>query len=70
METLSNTMKIEPVYHCTNGITNKNISTYINMALLMYGKEIQDYIPQKYLEKYNFSNKKTSLNLIHNPSTI
>ena len=70
METLSNTMKIEPVYHCTNGITNKNMSTYINMALLMYGKEIQDYIPQKYLEKYNFSNKKTSLNLIHNPSTI
>lgn len=70
METLSNTMKIEPVYHCTNGITNKNMSTYINMALLMHGKEIQDYIPQKYLEKYNFSNKKTSLNLIHNPSTI
>lgn len=70
METLSNTMKIEPVYHCTNGITNKNMSTYINMALLMYGKEIHDYIPQKYLEKYNFSNKKTSLNLIHNPSTI
>ena len=35
----------------------------------MYGKEIPDYIPKEYLEKYNFSNKKTSLNLIHNPST-
>jgi len=69
LETLSNKMKIEPVYHATSGLTNKNIATYINMALLMYGKEIPDYIPEEYLEKYNFSNKKTSLNLIHNPST-
>ena len=70
MGTLSNKVKIEPVYHCTSGLTNKNMSTYINMALLMYGKDIPDYIPEKYLEKYNFSNKKTSLNLIHNPSTV
>lgn len=69
MEMLSNKIKIEPVYHATNGLTNKNLSTYINMALLMYGKQIPDYIPVQYLEKYNFSNKKTSLNLIHNPST-
>ena len=69
LETLSNKVKIEPVYHATSGLTNKNLSTYINMALLFYGKEIPDYIPKSYLEKYNFSNKKTSLNLIHNPST-
>ena len=69
LETLSNKVKIEPVYHATSGLTNKNISTYINMALLMYGKEIPDYIPEEYLERYHFSNKKTSLNLIHNPST-
>lgn len=62
--------KIEPVYHCTSGLTNKNLSTYINMALLMHGKEIFDYIPQVYLQKYNFLNKKTSLNVIHNPSTM
>ena len=70
MGTLSNKVKIEPVYHCTNGLTNKNMSTYINMALLMYGKEVEDYIPKEYMEKYSFSNKKTSLNLIHNPSTV
>ena len=69
LDVLSNKVKIEPVYHCTSGITNKNMSTYINMALLMYGKEIQDYIPQEYQEKYNFVNKKTALNIIHNPST-
>ncbi len=68
-ETLSNKVKIEPVYHATNGLTNKNIATYINMALLFYGKEIPDYIPEKYINKYNFLNKKTALNIIHNPST-
>ena len=69
MGTLSSKEKIEPVYHCTSGLTNKNMSTYINMALLMYGKEIEDYIPVEYQEKYNFVNKKTALNIIHNPST-
>ena len=66
---LTNKVKIEPVYHCTSGITNKNMSTYINMALLMYGKDINDYIPETYRVKYSFVNKKTALNIIHNPST-
>ena len=66
---LTNKVKIEPVYHCTSGITNKNMSTYINMALLMYGKDINDYIPETYRGKYSFVNKKTALNIIHNPST-
>ena len=68
MGTLSNKVKIEPVYHATSGLTNKNLSTYINMALLMYGKQIRDYIPNKYIEKYNFV-KKTALNIVHNPPT-
>ena len=69
MGVLSNKVRIEPVYHCTSGLTNKNFSTFINMALLMHGKEIPDYIPNEYIEKYNFLNKKTALNVIHNPST-
>ena len=68
--TLTNKVKIEPVYHCTTGLTNKNLSTYINMSLLMNGKDIPDYIPEYYIDKYHFLNKKTSLNIIHNPSTI
>lgn len=69
IDILTNKVKIEPVYHCTSGITNKNMSTYINMALLMYGKDINDYIPETYRDKYSFVNKKTALNIIHNPST-
>jgi len=67
---LNNQEKIESVYHCTSGLTNKNLSTYINTALLMNGKEISDYIPSIYQEKYQFSNKKTALNIVHNPPTI
>ena len=68
--TLGNTVKIEPVYHLTNGLTNKNISTMINMALLAGGKNIEDNIPDYLIEKYGFTNKKTALNIIHNPSDI
>lgn len=70
MDMLSNSMKIEPVYHCTSGLTNKNMSTYINMALLMFGKNISDNIPDVYINKYGFLNKKTSLNIVHNPSSL
>lgn len=67
---LTNQAKIEPVYHCTSGLTNKNISTYINTALLMNAKDIADYIPINYQEKYQFSNKRTALNIAHNPPTM
>ncbi len=69
LSVLNSKVKIEPVYHCTSGLTNKSLSSYINMALLVYGREIPDYIPQEYVNKYNFLNKKTALNIIHNPST-
>ena len=67
---LNNQEKIEAVYHCTSGLTNKNLTTYINTALLMNGKDITDYIPSYYQEKYKFSNKKTALNIVHNPPTL
>ena len=68
--TLSREEKIEPVYHLTSGITSKNLSTYINLGLIMFGKEVVDYIPNYLQEKYNFVNKKTALNIIHNPSDL
>ena len=67
---LSREEKIEPVYHLTSGITSKNLSTYINLGLIMYGKDVIDYIPNYLQEKYNFVNKKTALNIIHNPSDL
>ena len=67
---LSNETKIEPVYHLTSGLSNKSLSTYINLGLIMYGREIMDYIPNYLQDKYHFVNKKTALNIIHNPSDL
>lgn len=61
--------KIESVYHGTAGLSSKNVAAFINTALMQYGNDIDDYIPKEYIEKYNFLNKKTSLNIVHNPST-
>lgn len=68
--TLSKEDKIEPVYHSTSGLTQKNISNYINTCLLKYGNDIEDNIPRYLLDKYGFSNKKTALNIIHNPPSF
>ena len=62
--------KIESVYHGTAGLSSKNIAVFINNAIMQYGNEIIDYIPKEYIEKYDFLNKKTSLNIVHNPSTM
>ena len=67
LESLSSKVKIEPVYHLTSGLSNKSMNTFINMALLEFGKEITDYIPVKYQEKYEFTNKRLSLNIVNNP---
>ena len=67
METLSTKAKIEPVYHLTNGLSQRQMATFINMALLTHGKEVPDYIPTSFMEKYHFVNKKTALNIVHNP---
>ena len=64
---LSEKETVEPVYHTTSGLTTKVLSTYINSALLKYGKQVDDSIPTYLLDKYNFNNKKTDLNIVHNP---
>ncbi len=67
---LSNSLKIEPVYHTTTGLSNKVLSNYINHALVCCTKDISDYIPDYLIKKYDFVNKKTALNIIHNPSSL
>ena len=64
---LSNKETIEPVYHTTSGITGKVLASYINNALLKYGNQATDNIPKYLLDKYKFNNKKTDLNIVHNP---
>lgn len=67
---LSDKETIEPVYHTTSGLTGKVLSGYINTSLLKYSSNISDNIPGYLMDKYNFSNKKTALNIVHNPPTF
>ena len=64
---LGNQEKIESVYHSTSGLSQKTLISAINNALMTYGNVINDNIPTYLIEKYNFLNKKTALNIIHNP---
>ena len=67
---LSKKESIETVYHLTNGITNKTLASYINYGILLYGKNVVDYLPEYLIDRYGFVNKKTALNIIHNPSDM
>lgn len=68
-ESLSNEIKLEPVYHSTSGLSNKVLSNYINLAVLK-ANELLDKIPEYIIDKYKFFNKKTAINIIHNPPTM
>ncbi|MEG1351388.1 MAG: ATP-dependent DNA helicase RecG [Bacilli bacterium] len=68
-ESLSNEIKLEPVYHSTSGLSNKVLSNYINLAVLK-ANELLDNIPEYIIDKYKFFNKKTAINIIHNPPTM
>jgi len=62
-----NSERIEAVYHLTSGLTNKQMATYINTAIMMNKDDILDFIPEYLQERYKFSNKRTALNIVHNP---
>ena len=59
--------QIESIYHLTNGITSNNLTKIIKSAL--DSKDINDYVPAKYINNYNFCSKKESLYRIHFPET-
>lgn len=64
---LSDTPKIEPVYHITNGITGKQINQIINKTL---NEKANDYIPDYINEKYKLLSKQETIKEIHNPTSI
>lgn len=67
---LNNDQKIEPIYHATSGLTNKNLAIYINNALMLYGNTLDMKIPNYLMDKYDYSNKKTALTIVHNPPSM
>ena len=58
--------RIEPVYHTTFGLSNKQIRKYINSTVNL-GYEIDDYIPTFISQKYHLLNKSEAIRHLHNP---
>lgn len=58
--------KIEPVYHLVNGVTSKSINKLINECYKM-DIDLEDYIPNYLVNKYEFINKLDATKYMHNP---
>ena len=62
-------MKIEPVYHLTNGIKSKTLGAIIKECLDQK-ITLEDYIPNYLVNKYEFINKEDASRLLHIPNSI
>ena len=62
---IGNRIEINPVYHLVKGLTNNNMSKYINTAI--DSSVITDFIPDIIKDKYNFLDKREALKIINNP---
>ena len=61
-----NDMKIEPVYHLSNGVKRGNLVKIIDEAFKT-NFDLEDYIPDYLVSKYQFMDKKTAALKIHFP---
>ena len=68
LRSLGEKVFIEPIYHKVNGISDKQLNSYILDALDNY--DVIDYIPLELQEKYHFIAKKKALNYLHRPNDL
>ena len=59
---------IEPVYHCSNTLKNKQLNTIIKEVLNKI--DINSTLPQYLIDNYNFIPEYQALKIIHNPSNL
>ncbi|MDB0438262.1 DNA helicase RecG [Clostridioides difficile] len=63
-----NTCRFMPVYQLTYGVTNKDIMSIIKTVLEDKELIIQEYMPQRIIEKYRLCNIDFAVRNIHSPS--
>ena len=61
--------EIDIKYHLVNGMKNNTLKKIIN-DLLKEDIVVNDYVPEIYINKYNFLNKTDALRIIHNPNSL
>lgn len=62
--------KVFPIYHLTEGLTNKIITKIMEAAFAQYSIGLENDVPKAVSEKKNLLSKKDSLRKIHFPSNI
>lgn len=62
--------KVFPIYHLTEGLTNKIITKIMEAAFAQYSIGLENDVPKSVSEKKNLLSKKDSLRKIHFPSNI
>ena len=62
-------MKIESIYHLVSGVTSKGLSKLIDECFKMR-IDLDDYIPDYLVSKYNFINKLDASYSLHFPTSI
>ncbi|MGE8204121.1 ATP-dependent DNA helicase RecG [Heyndrickxia sp. NPDC080065] len=59
----------EPVYSVRGGLTVKSLRKFIHRAFESYGEEIEENLPDTFLEKYKLMQRKGAMKLMHFPIT-
>lgn len=65
---LSELIGMTPVYNQKEGLTQRDIKSYIEKAWQALGSEIIDFIPEDYLKKYRLISRKEAIYFIHHPT--
>lgn len=61
---------MEPVYTIREGITQKEIRTYIQKAWQAVGNQITDFVPKEYRATYRLISRKEAVYFIHHPKNF
>ena len=66
---LDEKVEIKPVYHMVYGISNKQLSHFVDLGLKQ-DISIKDYIPEEFVKEYHFTDKKDMILELHYPTSI
>ncbi|HLR41152.1 MAG TPA: ATP-dependent DNA helicase RecG [Virgibacillus sp.] len=61
--------KIQPIYSVKGNMTNAKIKKLIESALQVYGNEVEELLPEKYLTAYKLPTKRATLKTMHAPAS-
>lgn len=67
---LAEQLGIHPVYNVKDGITSKDVAKYVDKAWTALEGDIEDFIPDRYRERYRLISRREALYFIHHPTRM